>query len=101
MPKPKSISLPGVSKRTVSYQLREAIEASGLKPYGVAKLADVDPGIVARFVMGEREIRIGTLDKIAMALGLRLVVVGNAPKRKKSAASSLTPETPDEPGSTD
>src|SRR3954451_3527209 len=64
------------TKHTLSYQLREVIEARGLTAYAAARLADLDPGVVSRFLTGERDIRLGTADRLASALGLRLVEVG-------------------------
>jgi hypothetical protein len=41
--------------------------------------------MVARFVSGERDLRLGTVDRIASALGLRLVEVGRARGRIRGA----------------
>jgi predicted transcriptional regulator len=57
---------------TISDQLRAIIADSGKTAYAVGKLADVDPGVVQRFLTGERDLRVATLDKIAEALRLRL-----------------------------
>jgi transcriptional regulator with XRE-family HTH domain len=57
---------------TISDQLRAIIVDSGKTAYAVGKLADVDPGVVQRFLTGERDLRVATLDKLAAALGLRL-----------------------------
>jgi transcriptional regulator with XRE-family HTH domain len=70
-----------LGRHTVSAQLRDVIDSRGLTPYAVAKLSDIDPGMVARFVSGERDLRLGTVDRIAAALGLRLVEVGRAKGR--------------------
>jgi hypothetical protein len=42
--------------------------------------------MVARFVSGERDLRLGTVDRIAAALGLRLVEVGRAKARASRVA---------------
>jgi hypothetical protein len=57
---------------TISDQLRVIIADSGKTAYAVGKLADVDPGMVQRFLTGERGLRVATLDKIAGAMRLRL-----------------------------
>jgi predicted transcriptional regulator len=57
---------------TISDQLRAIIADSGKTAYAVGKVADVDPGVVQRFLTGERDLRVATLDKIAVALRLRL-----------------------------
>ncbi len=74
----------GPGKHTVSGQLRDVIESRGLTPTELGQLAGVDPTVIARFVSGEREVRNGTFDKIASALGLRLVEVAR-PKGKARA----------------
>jgi transcriptional regulator with XRE-family HTH domain len=73
---PKSADLP---RHTVSSQLRDVIESSGLTPTELGRLSGVDSTVISRFFSGEREIRNGTFDKPAAALGLRLVE-GAAPK---------------------
>ena len=73
----------GPSKHTVSGQLRDVIGSRGLTHTELGQLSGVDPTVIARFVSGEREVRNGTFDKIASALGLRLVEVAVArPKGK-------------------
>ena len=47
----------------------------GLTAYAVGRMAGVDPGVVKRFLTGERDIRMETADRLAAALGLRLVEV--------------------------
>jgi hypothetical protein len=46
--------------------------------------------MVARFVSGERDIRLATLDRIAAALGLRLVEVGRSKARVPRPAAPPT-----------
>jgi transcriptional regulator with XRE-family HTH domain len=53
-------------------QLREAIEDSGFTVYHIAKAAGVKHAVVARFLSGERDVRLETASKIADALGLEL-----------------------------
>ena len=67
-------------RHSLSCQLREIIESRGLTAYGAAKLAGVDPGVVQRFLTGRRDIRLETADRLAAALGLRLVEVGRRPR---------------------
>lgn len=78
-------------RHTLSYQLREVIDARGLSAYAVGQLAGVDPGVVSRFLTGKRDLLLGTADRIALALGVRLVEVarkGRPPGRVPSAAAS-------------
>jgi plasmid maintenance system antidote protein VapI len=72
------------ARHTVSGQLRDVIESRDLTHTELGRLSGVDPTVISRFVAGEREIRNGTFDRIATALGLRLVEVarpkGRGPK---------------------
>jgi transcriptional regulator with XRE-family HTH domain len=53
-------------------QLRAAIKASGLTQYGVAKLAEVSPEQIYRFMSRERDLKLSTAANLAAALGLTL-----------------------------
>src|SRR5215210_3041439 len=77
-----------------SVQLREAIERSGLTAYAVGRRAGVDPGVVQRFVTGERDIRMGTADKLCEVLGLRLVEDGRRKKGRPARPSVAMAELP-------
>lgn len=72
--KPKQ-SVPREVKHTLSYQLREVIESRELTAYALGKEAGVDATVVGRFLSGERDLRLATADRLASALGLRLVEV--------------------------
>jgi transcriptional regulator with XRE-family HTH domain len=73
-----------VKVRSFSEQLRDTMGSSGHTGAELAELAGVDPGVISRFMAGKREIRTATIDKIAEALGLRLVEVAR-PKPKARA----------------
>jgi hypothetical protein len=62
--------------RTVCDQLRAAIKASGKTHYRIGKDASIKPEIVSRFVSGERDITGKTFAKLAVALRLTLVPIG-------------------------
>jgi predicted transcriptional regulator len=47
-----------------------AMESQGLTAYAVAKLAQIDPGVVKRYITGQREMQTDTLEKILNVLGL-------------------------------
>lgn len=47
-----------------------AMESRELSAYGLAKLAELDPGVVKRYINGQREMQTDTLEKILNALGL-------------------------------
>jgi len=57
---------------TISTQLQDAIQASGLTVYALAKLADTSPAQISRYLSGERDIRLETAAKIAAALSLEI-----------------------------
>jgi transcriptional regulator with XRE-family HTH domain len=82
---PKSADL---SRHTVSGRLRDVIESRGLTPTELGRLSGVDPTVISRFLAGEREIRNGTFDKLATALGLRLVEVARLKGRSRSASQA-------------
>jgi transcriptional regulator with XRE-family HTH domain len=71
-----------VKVRSFSEQLRDTMGSSGHTGAELAELAGVDPGVISRFMAGKREIRTATVDKIAEALGLRLVEVAKPKGRK-------------------
>lgn len=50
--------------------LRAAIADSGLSSYAVAKAAGVSTQVVSRWLKGERDLTLGTADKVASGLGL-------------------------------
>jgi transcriptional regulator with XRE-family HTH domain len=84
----------GATRHNLAYQLREVIESRGLSAYAAARLAGVDPGVVSRFMTGERDIRLETDGRLAAALGLRLVEVGRRGRPARLArATSPGPDT--------
>jgi transcriptional regulator with XRE-family HTH domain len=62
-------------RHCISGQLREIIESRNLSGYAVGQLSGVSPGVVARFLGGQRGLTLDTVDRIAHGLGLRLVEV--------------------------
>jgi transcriptional regulator with XRE-family HTH domain len=63
------------------------IGSRGLTAYAAARAAGIDPGVVQRFLTGERDIRLGTADRLAASLGVRLVEVA----RKATKARPTRP----------
>ena len=63
---------PAIDPSTISGQLKAAIVASGLTHYAIGKAAGVSSGMILRFMAGERDLRLETVDKMAAALRLRL-----------------------------
>ena len=60
------------SRQVISRQLREVIRGRGMTAYALGQRADIDPGIIQRFLNEERDIKLDTLDRLADVLGLRL-----------------------------
>ena len=57
---------------TLSEALKSGIRDRGLTAYAVAKMAEVRPHVVQRFLNGERGLTLVTADKLAGVLGLEL-----------------------------
>ena len=77
MPKPKPKKKAGSreARHSLSKQLREIIDSRGLTAYALGQCSGVDPTVIGRFLADQRDIRLETADKIAAALGLRLVEI--------------------------
>jgi transcriptional regulator with XRE-family HTH domain len=82
MPRTQRPKARATTRHDLSAQLRDIIESRGLTAYGLGKSADVDAGVIQRFLSGERDIRMETADRLAIALGVRLVEVGGRSKGK-------------------
>ncbi len=60
-------------KKTVTEQLRNTIEKSGLTHYRIGKMSGVPHTVLDRFISGERRcLRSDTVDRLCEALGLEL-----------------------------
>ena len=64
-------------KRTVSEQMRKAIEQSGMSRYAICKVTGIDKATLSRFMAG-RGLSMEALDRLCRFLGLEL-----KPKGKK------------------
>jgi hypothetical protein len=101
----KTAKRPATGRHCLSAQLKDIIASRDLAAYAVGRLAGVDPGVVQRFLTGERDIRLGTADRIGAALGLRLVEVGGkargrAARRGEAGPAAEAPApAPTAPGS--
>ncbi len=85
-------------RHALSNQLREVIGSRGLTAYGLGKEAGVDPGVIQRFLNRERDVRLETVDRLAAALGLRLVEVARRGKGRPRKAGALEPAPADADG---
>ena len=60
-------------KQTVTEQLRNTIEKSGLTHYRIGKMSNVPPNVLDRFINGQRKhLRSDTVDRLCEALDLGL-----------------------------
>ena len=69
-------------KTTIADSLRQAIIASGIPYLRFEKKTGLSRGSISRFVNGERDLYVQSLDLLAEELGLELV-----PKKRKSRRS--------------
>ena len=60
---------------TITDQIKEAVEASGWSLCSISDEAGFAPILLSRFMRGQRDIKVGSLDKLAKALGLELTYV--------------------------
>jgi transcriptional regulator with XRE-family HTH domain len=94
--KTRSKAVPS-SRRTIGQQLREVIEASGLTAYSLGRDAEVDPGMIQRFLNGERGLTLETINRLGLALGLRLVEGSRSRGRPSKPSRAGTPPVPTPP----
>jgi len=59
---------------TFSDQVRQAIEHCGLTRYAIAKQTGITEGALSRFMAGERDMTLRTLERIAPVIGVSLKV---------------------------
>ena len=62
----------GTKVKPISDVLRDAIKRSEMTVYRLAQESGVSQPVISRFVSGERDLRLETADRLALALGLRL-----------------------------
>lgn len=59
--------------RTISEILKTEIKKSELNVAAIARAADVETASLYRFINGQRDLRLWTVDRVARVLGLTLV----------------------------
>ena len=60
--------------QSIADSLKQAISASDRSVYQIAKESGISQIVIARFLSGERDIRMATADKLARVLNLQLTV---------------------------
>jgi hypothetical protein len=58
----------------LSDQLRQAIDASGLSRYALAKLSDIDESALAKFYNGHRSLSMPAMDRLGQVLELEIII---------------------------
>ncbi|MDP6151785.1 MAG: helix-turn-helix transcriptional regulator [Phycisphaeraceae bacterium] len=66
---------------TMSDQVRQAIKQCGQTRYAISKQTGITEGALSRFMAGERDMTLRTLERIAPLIGVRLMV--DRPRRRK------------------
>lgn len=70
------------TRRTLTDELRAAIDASPMSRYAICRAIDLDPAVMSRFMSGQRGLSLETLDKLAKLLDLH-IVTGKRTRRVK------------------
>jgi predicted XRE-type DNA-binding protein len=70
--------------KPLTQQIRDAIDASDMSRYRIAKMTDLSQSMMSRFMGGTCGVNQTTLDKIGELLGLRIVIDSKRPRAKKA-----------------
>jgi hypothetical protein len=68
---------------SLSDQLRQAIERSGVSRYSIWQQTGIDQGSLSKFMDGERGLSIESIDKLADLLGLHICTADAEQRRPK------------------
>lgn len=60
------------NRRTLTDELRAAIDSSEMSRYAVCRAIDLDPAVMSRFMSRQRGLSLDTLDKLARLLDLHI-----------------------------
>ena len=69
--------------RSLSDELREAVERSGLSRYSIWQQTGIDQGTLSKFMVGDRGLSIESIDKLAELLGLHICTADAKRSRPK------------------
>jgi len=69
--------------RTISDQIRAAVDASDESRYAIANATGLDHAHLSRFMTGQRTLSQDKIDGLCSYLGLRLVMAGNRVQSSK------------------
>lgn len=65
--------MPKKKRASLSDELRQAVERSGLSRYAIWQAVGIDQGSMSKFMAGERGLTLESIDKLAELLGLHIV----------------------------
>jgi len=71
-----------VTRRTLTDELRAAIDASELSRYAICRKIGLDPAVMSRFMSRQRGLSLDTLDALAKVLDLH-ITKGKRPRKVK------------------
>jgi predicted XRE-type DNA-binding protein len=70
-------------RASLSDELRQAIERSGLSRYSIWQQTGIDQGSLSKFMDGERGLGLESIDKLAALLGLHICTADAKQSRPK------------------
>ena len=71
------------NKLTISDQLRQAIERSGISRYKISQSTGIAESVLSRFVRGETGLTLDTVDTLCELLNARLVVESDTRRKRR------------------
>ncbi len=74
----------------LSDQLRQAIDASGMSRYAIAKAISLDQSVLSRFMAGKSGLAVENIDRLGELLGLNIVAAMKPQANKKTRAKQRT-----------
>jgi hypothetical protein len=85
------------STAPISGALRAAIAARGVTAYRLSKAAGINNRNIRRWLFGESDLMLASVDRLAVTLGLRLVEgpPRKAPRREASSRAAVPLASPD------
>ena len=77
--------MPKKKRESLSDELRQAVERSGLSRYAIWQAVGIDQASMSKFMAGERGLTLESIDKLAELLGLH--IVADAEQRRPKGRS--------------
>jgi transcriptional regulator with XRE-family HTH domain len=77
--------MPKKKRESLSDELRQAVERSGLSRYSICQQTGIDQGSMSKFMAGERGLTLESIDKLAELLGLH--IAADAGRRRPKGRS--------------